>query len=253
MFKSLRLVPAALALALVASALPTSAGQRKFAYSYEATTAPKGAIEIENWVTWKTRGTADGRVDRFDFRHELEFGLTDRLQLGLYLADWRHESTPGGSETTYQHSGAELIWNLTNPTTSFLGTALYGEVLVGEDVVKLEGKLLLQKNIGPVILAYNAIIEAEWEGDDLDEKTGVFGQTFGASYAISRSFSAGIEALHEIEFADWGKGSASVVSVGPNVSFQVGRVFATIAGLWQVTNVDGEPDFQLRTIFGFSF
>ena len=247
------LTPLAAALALFASVFPAEAGQRKFVYSYETTTSPKGSIEIENWVTWKTRDTAAGRVDRFDFRHELEFGLTDNLQLGLYLADWRHESTPTGDETTYRHSGAALVWSLSNPTTDLVGSALYGEVLVGEDRVEIEGKLLLQKNFGPLIVAYNAIIEAEWEGEDYDERTGVFEQTAGVSYEVNRTLSVGVEALHEIEFADWKESSDSVVYAGPNVSLRFGKTFATMAGLWQITDIDGEPDFQLRTIFGFEF
>jgi hypothetical protein len=250
------IVPVAAAFALLATSHLASAGQRKFVYSYESTTAPKGVVELENWVTWKTRDTEAGRVDRFDFRHELEIGLTDRLQLGLYLADWRHESTPTGDETSYLHSGASLIYNLTNPTTDFIGSALYFEALVGEDVLELEGKILLEKNFGPVTVAYNAVIEAEWEGDDFDhlnESNGEFKQTAGVAYDITQSFSAGVEAYHEIALPNWEEAEESVVYAGPNVSFRVGKFFATAAGLWQVTDVDGEADFQLRTIFGFLF
>jgi len=64
------------------------AGERRFTYVYEATTAAKGEIEIENWVTWKTQREEASRGNTFDFRHEIEFGLTDKLQLGVYVADW---------------------------------------------------------------------------------------------------------------------------------------------------------------------
>src|SRR4051794_9242773 len=77
------------ATALLFTALIASATERKFAYSYEVTTAPKGTIEFENTVTWQHfRGQA--RVDQFDFRHEFEFGVTDRLQVALYAANWSY-------------------------------------------------------------------------------------------------------------------------------------------------------------------
>lgn len=243
------------ATALLATAVSASAGQRKFVYSYEVLTAPVGSVEFENWVTWKHRGGA-GRVDRFDFRHELEFGVTDRLQIGLYLADWRLTDTRDERRTTYQHSGVSVIYNLSNPTTDFLGAALYGEVLVGGHVIELEGKLLLQKNFGPVSLVYNAIIEAEWEGESLrhlDERSGEFVQTLGVSYQLTPNFMFGAELLHEVALPEWRAEGKSVVFAGPNVSVRAGRFFATVAGLFRVTDHDEEPDVQTRLIFGVDF
>ena len=65
-----------------------------------------------------------------------------------------------------------------------IGSALYGEAKLGDQLFKLEGKLLLQKNFGPIVLAYNAGIEAEWEGAEwgqFDEESGEFMESFGIS------------------------------------------------------------------------
>ena len=52
-------------------------------------TSPKGTLELENWVTWKSRrGHGYDGSDSLDFRHEFEYGVTDRLQVSLYVADW---------------------------------------------------------------------------------------------------------------------------------------------------------------------
>lgn len=237
-----------LALALLASTT-LHAAERRFAYVYEATTSPKGSFEFENWVTWKNTGSAD----KFDFRHELEYGVTDHFQLGLYLADWSHSDPATGSkQNQYKHTAVEAIWNLTDPVTS-IGSALYGEVKVGDDVFALEGKLLLQKNFGPLVLAWNGFIEAEWEGEDYNEEVGELGQSLGISYQIAPWLTAGAELLHEYEMPEWKDGEDAVVYAGPNVSVRYGRTFATLAPLAQLTNVDGEPDFQTRLIFGVSF
>ena len=138
-----------------------TAGDRRFGYVYESTTAAKGEIEVENWATWKTRRDGSGRANEFDFRHEIEYGVTDRLQAAIYVADWKvSEERP-----IYKATAFELIYNMTNPVTDLLGSALYGEVKLGDQQFKLEGKLLLQKNFGPIVMAYNAGIEAEWEGE----------------------------------------------------------------------------------------
>jgi hypothetical protein len=241
-----------LAAILIGLTVPAQAGQRKFVFSYETTTAPKGAIEFENWVTWKQTRNAEGRTDRFDFRHELEFGVTDRFQAAIYLADWTYSPDDTEKKARYEHSGVELIYSLTNPTTDWLGSAVYLEVVGGDDVLEVEGKLLLQKNFGPITIAYNAVLEAAWEGSKLDERTGEFQQTLGVSYDLIDHLSIGGELLHEIEFPDWGEAEDGRVWMGPNVSFHAGRFYATVAGLFQLTDVADEPDVQTRLIVGFN-
>jgi hypothetical protein len=232
--------------------------ERRFAFTYEVTTSPRGHLELENWVTWKhheERGAHD--ADLFQFRHELEYGVTDRFQIGVYFFDWRYDPHDReGHKAEWEHSGVELIYNLTNPTTDVIGSAVYLEALVGERSAEFEGKLLLQKNFGPVRAAYNLILEAEWEGEqwgDFDERAGEFAQALGVSYDVNKSFSVGAELLHEIPLPNWEEKEDSIVFAGPNASVRYGRGFATITALFQLTDVDGEPDAQVRLITGFDF
>jgi len=53
-------------------------GARHFTYLYEAPTSAPGSIELENWVTWQRINDPE-RADQIDFRHELEFGVTDKF------------------------------------------------------------------------------------------------------------------------------------------------------------------------------
>jgi hypothetical protein len=246
------LIPAALA-ATILTPPSVSAGERRFTYTYEATTAPKGTIEFENWVTWKASRGSGGNKNQFDFRHELEFGLTDKLQLGLYLSDWSVTRSGGKTESIWKNVGAEFIYNLTNPTTDFLGSALYGEVKIGDELFVLEGKLLLQKNFGPWVIAYNATLEAEWEGAGYDEQVGEVKQTLGVSYQVSPNFTVGAEMFHEVVFENWGDASDHALYAGPNASVRFGRMFATATVLFQATDLEDEPDVQSRLIFGIHF
>lgn len=229
-----------------------SAGDRRFTYIYETTTPAKGELEIENWATWKTKQTENGRSNQFDFRYEIEYGVTDRTSVAVYVADWKVVD----GQAIYQDTAVEVIQNLTNPVTDLIGSALYAEAKLGDQLFKLEGKVLLQKNFGPIVLVYNGGIEAEWEGDNLeqlDEETGEFKQFFGISYQVTPKFFIGGEFMHELQFADWSTGSAPLLYAGPNASFRHDRYFITTTAMMQVTSVSDESDFQLRAIVGMHF
>jgi hypothetical protein len=236
-------------LALAASA---SAGSRHFTYSYETTTMAKGAMELESWVTWKTNQEGSPDVESFDIRHEFEFGVTDRLQLALYFADWSYEKNPGKSKAKFEDVAIEAIYNLTDPNTTPFGSALYGEIKGSDDFIELEAKILLQKNLGPWMFVYNAGGEIEWE-DDYSERDAELMQSLGVAYNINPSWSAGLEVLHEIAAPHADTIGDSGVYLGPNLSWRHANFSATVTGLWQVTSVHDEPGFQLRTIFSYDF
>ncbi len=247
------LVAAALPL-LIAADPPAVGDERRFTFVYEATTLPRGSAEYEQWVTWKTHKGTDSDFDRIDFRHELEFGLTDRLQLALYVSDWRYQdgaTVDDGAE--WRNAAVEVIYRLTDPVTDPVGLALYGEVKLGDELLELEGKLIAQKDIGKWVVAWNGTIEAEWEGSDFDQDKGKLEQSLGASYQFSPGLLGGFELLHEVEYEDWSRWGDHVLYLGPNLSYRPGQWWATITPLAQVTDVDSEPDFQIRVIFGIDF
>ena len=103
------------------------------------------------------------------------------------------------------------------------------------------------------MVAYNATLEAEWEGEGLAERQGEFQESLGLSYEVSPRLLFGAEFLHEVAFPDWSGAQAGKFFAGPNVSIRRGTCWATLTALAQITRAGDEPDFQLRTVFGFSF
>jgi hypothetical protein len=236
--------------------VPTSAtlaGARHFTYIYEAVTSAPGSLDVENWVTW-SRTTNPQHADEIDFRHEFEFGITENFQASVYVADWFYAADPEHSGFTYSDSAVELIHNLTNPVTDPVGLALYEEIRAGDRLFELESKVIAQKDLGPLILVYNATLEAVWEGPGWRDRQGELQQALGASYEISRPVSVGVEMLHEFVFHEW-RDNEHIRNffVGPNVSFRHNDWFVTVTALAQATNTPDEADFQLRTIFGIGF
>jgi len=231
------------------------AGSRRFTYVYEVTTSPPGDVEIENWVTWKTDKAGDRDFREIDFRHELEFGITEKFQAAIYLADWNYHRGNSAGERGFTLSGSalELISNFTNPVADPIGLAAYQEFQAGYRRFESESKLLAQKNLGRFVAAYNATLEAEWEGERLEERQGEFQQSLGLSYEVSPHLLFGAEFVHEVAFSDWSKAGRGKFFAGPNLSIRRGTRWATLTALGQITSAGDEPDFQLRTVFGFSF
>ena len=238
-----------LGLAVLALGLSTaSASERRFVFNYETTTAAKGAFEYEQYVTWGHRSGFDG----WGFRHEIEYGISDTLQIGIYAFDWEHVREDGHHSTAWTGSGFELIKSFSDPNKDALGSAVYLESLISDTAVSLEGKVLLQKNFGPVALVYNAVLEAEWE-DGYKESVGTLEQTIGLSYQITPKFFVGVEAFHEVEFEHWSEAGKGLVCVGPNFSVRSGKVWFTVAGLFKAAGASDEPSVQVRTIIGYNF
>jgi hypothetical protein len=224
------------------------AGARHFTYLYEVPTARPGSYEMETYATGRF---ADDRLAEAAIRHELEIGITNHLQLGIYVANWNYIREGEDQDARYNSSSLEVIHNLTNPVTDPIGISLYQEFSGGRRALESETKLLAQHNFGPLILAYNLTVEAGWEGEGLRERESEIVQAWGASYEIVPSLSAGIELLHEIVLPEWKSDEADYnFFVGPNLAFRGDGWFVTVTGLAQATNTDGEPDYQVRLIFG---
>jgi hypothetical protein len=224
------------------------AGARHFTFVYEAPTSPAGSIESENWTTTRF---SDGFTEA-NFRHEIEIGITEHFQASIYFANWDYTRRENRG-AHYDSSSLELIYNLTNPVTDPIGISLYQEIGGGRRALESETKIIAQKNFGPLILAYNLTLEAEWEDESLREHNGEIQQAFGASYELSPRVSVGAEMLHEVLLPAWHSSEAeNNFFIGPNISYRGNRWFATVTALAQTTHTEGEADYQVRVIFGVS-
>ena len=227
------------------------ASNRAFAYTYLSLTAPVGEIELENKATWKSR---PGQIREFAFQHELEIGISEKTQLALYIANWEHDARARGN--TYQSSGVEIIHNFTHPGKDLLGSALYGEVQIGDGALSLEGKLIVDKKFGPWVIAWNGEVSAEWEGrrvGDFREPSGELAQSMGISYEISKTFAVGAEVLNEVPLGAWHGPANAEWYAGPNITMRKKHYYATLTTLFQTTDRKSAPSIQMRTIVGVEF
>ncbi len=186
----------AMIVGLVVWAGGAGANERHFPYTYESAVLPAGALEIELWTT--PRLMRDHYFVRFDQRIEFEVGLGRNVQTAFYVnTRAQAETTPNGMSKKYEFRGvsSEWKWQWSDPTADAVGSALYGEITWMPHEVELEAKVILDKWIGPVLLAYNLVadykIEAEQDkGEDLEWKKVTVIENlhfFGGIYVLSGS------------------------------------------------------------------
>lgn len=229
------------------------ANSRKNPWVYAPRTMVADEWEYEQWVTWKTDKQSDSEYDEFRIRHEIEWGVTDSLQLALY-ADWRNKETSSSEEHTYFRDIAlEAIYQIQAPNPEQLGFALYGEIKHGSEFLELEAKLLFEMELENVNLLYNFTIESEWEGQDFDEDKGKVEHALAITHELDPSTTIGMQAVWEIKIPDWDHRGDDIVSVGPSMAWQSDGWWVTVAPLFQVTDVDSAPDLQIRMLFGIDF
>jgi hypothetical protein len=65
-------------------AAPARADEPLFGFVYTTDLLPRDQWEVEQWLTWRAHKKV-GTFNVLEIRHEVEYGLTDALQIAAYL------------------------------------------------------------------------------------------------------------------------------------------------------------------------
>jgi len=269
--KSISLVCAALLSVSVASR--ASASERHFGFGYESTVLSPGLAELEPWTTVRA-GRAD-YFSRLEARVGFKFGLVRNLQAALF---WNISSTaedvqvPGAalksrlSTTDFQSLSAQLKYKLTDATADALGSALLLEAQAGPLLVGAEARVILDKQLGNLLLALNLVATGYEQLELTSRFVGSFGATAGAGYFLTPNVVASLELRNENslskERAESMRSLSSVLYAGPSVSYASTRFWLTLAVQPQVIAFKGATDgyhldltqneyVQARLLLGF--
>jgi len=240
------------------------ADESPFAYTYLTEVLPQGAIELEQWVTWKHKKPQE-KFDLLEGRTEIEYGFTDRF-LGAFYLNYEHLKVepdglgaPNGPEDTTKFTGvnAEFIYQVWSPFTDPFGFALYFEPAIGDGERALEFKLLFQKNFleDRLIFATNFIFELEWEHEDEEdiwEHESAFEINIGLSYRVAPGWFVGAELLNENSYeGHFAEAETSTWYVGPAVHFASERWWATLGFYKQLPWAGNHTDEPELTSHGY--
>ena len=207
--------------------LVARANDRHFSYTSESAVLAPGEKELEVWTTY--RNGRDTRYTRFDERLEFEIGLVPGLQTSFYLNVTAIGQDVNGelANSTEVSVSNEWKWRLLDSAVDGIGLALYGEITGSVEELELEGKLIVDKRIGNLLLAANFVAEHEWEfGIGQTEKDLHLDGFLGASWFFTPRFSLGVEA--------W---NANIISHGTweHSAFFLGPVASYTGDGWWVT------------------
>jgi hypothetical protein len=265
----------ALAFAVTVAAMGTAgmarATPRPLPFTYTTETLGTGELEVEQFVDLTPVKGLDSNNNPISylgtqFQTEFEYGITDRLELGLYVvyvpspADCCILAAP---MTEVTGAKERLRYVLADPGEWPIDIGLYGEIVEGQTEAEVEAKILLQRRIGK--LRIDANLWAEYELYYASSRRDiVLNPTLGTTYEITPSVHVGVEGWMRVEFPDpaasprpYALGPAGYV--GPAVLFNFGKLWWSTGVYARVTEVNhdmqpGEPygPVWIRTIIGLS-
>jgi len=260
------------AVAVLVPAAAARANPRPLPFTYQSETLPKGAGEVEQFIDYMPTRVqlADGTplwYGTTQFQTEVEYGLTDRVELAIYFtfvpeAATRYSSLP----TLIQGNGSKqrVRWRLADPEAWPIDVALYGEVAENEREIELEAKIILQRRIGRLRLITNLWAEREFYFDGRREW--VLNPTAGATVELGQgTVHVGVEGWMRAEFLDGFSGPRPFnmgpnVYVGPAVLLNFGPFWWTTAAYLRANDPgratvvgDAYGPFWVRSVVGIGF
>ena len=237
--------------------VPAQAGEGSFGWIYTLDLQPKGTLEFEQRLQLNQK-QARGKYDLWQARTELEYGLTDDIQIAGYLnssyvnanqnnADgttggWLVPGSAGsGAYSRSRVDGVSLegIWRLTNPVLVPVGVGLYGEVTAGPVKDEIETRLLLQSNFldDRLIVASNlqfAFEKVKFDAADIGHES-MIDLLVGATYRVANNWTAGLEYRFHNDFNGYrfNEQTQRAHFFGPNVHYATKDWWFTAAWRYQ--------------------
>jgi hypothetical protein len=259
---------------IAAAAQPAAANPRPLPFSYPYETLPHEALEVEQYVDLipvrvvreLPDGTTEGVVSlRALLQTELEYGLTDRLEIALYFA-----FRQGGSASTpflrFQGLKQRLRYRFKEQGEWPVNVGVYLEVAEYHNEVEFEEKILLSRRFGPVNVVANLWVEQEYYFQTEEAKY-IYNPTIGVTYEVSPRLSLGAEYWARGRF-DSGRGptdmdgstdatTATVHYAGPTLLLQGKKAWFAVGAYARLDQLDtgvavGDPYGKLwfRTLLG---
>lgn len=245
---------------------PVRANPRPLPFTYIYETLAKGDAEIEQYVdmtpvrvysvsgnrTWYTAS---------QFQTEFEYGITNRLELGLYVTFVPANSSYTLTPTMIEGNGIKqrLRYRFSDVGQWPIDVALYGELTENEREVEVEGKVILQRHLGPLRLAANAWAEREYYYDG--SKEWVLNPTAGAVVEATATVQPGVEYWMRAEYPDGG-GTRSfnqgpVHYGGPTMLLEFGKLWWSTGAYFRLSDIhrsaaigDSYGKYWIRSVVG---
>ncbi len=259
----------AVALAWITIASNASATPKFNPFTYPYDTLGEGEVELEQYadvVPLKAQNAGTGAAQWYtgtQFQTEFEYGITNRLELGLYVS-FAGSSPAGLASTAVLTEGTgvkqRLRYRFVDEGVWPIDVALYGEIVENDREIELEAKVILQKRFGRLRTLVNLWAEREYYFANLREW--VINPTAAVSYQATPSIFPGLEGWMRVEWPDPAIhprpfNLGPIAYLGPTMSFNFGRFWWTTGAYVRLNQAfrslepgDAYGNVWFRTIVG---
>jgi hypothetical protein len=260
-------------LALAAATAATArANPRPLPFTYTTDTLGAGQVEIEQYVDLVAlRGINPGTAMPqwylpSAFQTEIEIGLADRLELGLYLTFVPDPGEQFASKALFPGAGNGLKQRLRYIFADAgewpVDTGIYGELVENEREIELEAKLLLQRRFDRLRIAAN--LSGEYERYFSGQRELVLNPSLGVTFELSPTFHLGLDSWLRSEYPQnprpptrtFGLGPAAYL--GPAAMVNFGKLWWALGVYARITDPShdlqpGEPygPIYVRSLIGY--
>lgn len=217
------------------------ADTRRFVWTYEYQTMPKGMWELETYVTTEVPDMRKSNINSVKPQLELEYGITDRLDVAMYQM-WKFKNKRYENDSEYEGFKLRARYRIGEKGRFIVDPLLYFEYIRDDDFSKpnvAEVKLILAKDIGDFNVSYNQIVKRNLQ------RRGKTDNEFaaGISYALTARLKAGVESK--------GNYSKEKIALGPTLSYAFKKAFIALGVVFGLN--EQTDDLQARVIVGMPF
>ncbi|TRZ66350.1 hypothetical protein D4R20_00710 [bacterium] len=248
-----------------------SAQDRLFTYTQQSNVLENGQKELEISNTFRTGKSIF--YNRLDNRTEFEVGLGKNVQTAFYLNFTSmsfEENNSGVKSISSEHElsfANEWKYKISDPVANPLGFALYGEYTIGAKEYDAEFKIILDKKIKDITMAFNLVGEIEYEakidknefGWNKNKKVELY---YSLAYQLTKNFHLTFEAINRNLF-DTEDLQGSALFAGLGFSYVKNSFWVNFTVLPQITSFKGATNNNLnlkdyekletRLIFSYEF
>jgi hypothetical protein len=247
--------------------LPARANPRPLPFSYPYATLGHKDAEVEQFVdlTWVRSLDESGTMvwaPASVLTTELEYGLSDHAELGLYLQLSDYPNAGAGNGGMHVDGLKQrLRLRLGEAEQWPVNVALYVEVAELRNEIELEAKVILEKRLGRMVLVTN--LWAEHELYFSGRREWVLHPTAGATFQFSPALIAGLEYWMSMEIdarhPAWPQGfnPSAQHHLGPTLMLQFSRFWWSTGAYLRLGDWDRAPAlgdafgrFWIRTVVG---
>ena len=215
----------------------SASAERPFPYTWTSTTQANQTTDAELWVS--VRSGRPVQYDRLEVRGWASAGVTKRVDVHFGLeADVTFRRR---DQKTFDGSASALVrYRLFDPD-DVLGVAVLGRAGFGIDGAVLEGRLVLDRKLGDVLLALNSSYERSVLWDRREAIDTRLEHSFAARFLVTPEVAAGFEVRGRQAFLS-GAYQGSALYVGPTLSITTKWVWFSLGAVAQVGSDKIEAD-----------